>query len=313
MPHLIVFSHLRWDVRLPAAAAPPVAPGASLPGRLRRGADAIAKARPISSARRRCEGVEVLRPHTPVSAARLSRRPALGAAAADRRLSRRRTRSTTTSSGSTRRWRCRCSATSRPRAVVYDCMDELSAFKNAPRQMRQRETALLKRADLVVDRRPATVRGEARRAIRNVLCLPSAVDAAHYAPRRAQPPTIPPCWHAPSAARPHSGGRAWASSASSTSVSTSIWLPASPTPTRPGRLVMVGPVVKIDPAIAAAASQPSLARPAGLRAPAAARRRLGRVPDAVRAQRIDRVHQSDQDARVHGRRASRSSRRRSTT
>ncbi len=68
----------------------------------------------------------------------------------------------------------------RPRAVVYDCMDELSAFKNAPRQLRQRETALLKTADLVFTGGPSLF--EAKRHLHeSVHCLPSSVDAAHYA------------------------------------------------------------------------------------------------------------------------------------
>ncbi|MDQ6627543.1 MAG: glycosyltransferase, partial [Pseudomonadota bacterium] len=71
-----------------------------------------------------------------------------------------------------------------PRAVVYDCMDELAAFKNAPRQMRQRETALLKSADLVLTGGPRLYEAK-RHSNRNVLCLPSAVDAAHYAAKRA--------------------------------------------------------------------------------------------------------------------------------
>ncbi|HEX4235741.1 MAG TPA: glycosyltransferase [Caldimonas sp.] len=71
-----------------------------------------------------------------------------------------------------------------PRAIVYDCMDELSAFKGAPRQMRQRETALLKCADLVVTGGPRLY--EAKRETNpNVLCVPSAVDADHYAAQRA--------------------------------------------------------------------------------------------------------------------------------
>jgi glycosyltransferase involved in cell wall biosynthesis len=71
-----------------------------------------------------------------------------------------------------------------PRAIVYDCMDELSAFKNAPRQMRQRESALLKSADLVVTGGPRLYEAK-RDANPNVLCLPSAVDAEHYAAERA--------------------------------------------------------------------------------------------------------------------------------
>jgi len=67
-----------------------------------------------------------------------------------------------------------------PRAVIYDCMDELSAFKGAARQMRQRETALLERAGLVLTGGPSLY--EAKRSLHpNVMCLPSAVDAAHYA------------------------------------------------------------------------------------------------------------------------------------
>jgi glycosyltransferase involved in cell wall biosynthesis len=70
-----------------------------------------------------------------------------------------------------------------PVAVIYDCMDELSAFKHAPRQMRQREAALLQCADLVLTGGPSIY--EAKRSQHpNVHCLPSSVDASHYAPSR---------------------------------------------------------------------------------------------------------------------------------
>lgn len=36
-----------------------------------------------------------------------------------------------------------------PRLVIYDCMDELTAFKNAPPVMRDNERLLLEKADLV--------------------------------------------------------------------------------------------------------------------------------------------------------------------
>ncbi len=71
----------------------------------------------------------------------------------------------------------------KPAAVIYDCMDELSAFKNAPRQLRQRETALLKRADLVLTGGPSLFEAK-RRLHHNVHCLPSSVDAVHYSPDR---------------------------------------------------------------------------------------------------------------------------------
>ena len=70
----------------------------------------------------------------------------------------------------------------KPRAVIYDCMDELSAFKGAPRQMVQRESALIKRAQLVLTGGPSL--HEAKRALHdNVHCFPSAVDADHFSPR----------------------------------------------------------------------------------------------------------------------------------
>lgn len=69
-----------------------------------------------------------------------------------------------------------------PRAVIFDCMDELSAFDHAPRQLRQREAALLKTADLVLTGGPALY--EAKRSQHpNVHCMPSSVDAAHFSPQ----------------------------------------------------------------------------------------------------------------------------------
>ena len=37
----------------------------------------------------------------------------------------------------------------RPRAVVYDCMDQLSAFRGAPPELIEREKSLFALADLV--------------------------------------------------------------------------------------------------------------------------------------------------------------------
>jgi glycosyltransferase involved in cell wall biosynthesis len=68
-----------------------------------------------------------------------------------------------------------------PRAVVYDCMDELTAFKDAPRQLYQRETALLRVASVVFTGGPSLY--ESRRNLHpQVHCLPSAVDAPHFSP-----------------------------------------------------------------------------------------------------------------------------------
>lgn len=73
-----------------------------------------------------------------------------------------------------------------PSVVVYDCMDELSAFKDAPPQLHDRESALLARADLVLTGGPGLY--EAKRHLHpNVHCLPSAVAAEHFSPQRLKP------------------------------------------------------------------------------------------------------------------------------
>ena len=68
----------------------------------------------------------------------------------------------------------------RPRAVVYDCMDELSAFLDAPPQLLEREAELLARADLVFTGGPSLYRAKKGRHPR-VCCFPSSVDAKHFA------------------------------------------------------------------------------------------------------------------------------------
>jgi protoporphyrinogen oxidase/glycosyltransferase involved in cell wall biosynthesis len=66
-----------------------------------------------------------------------------------------------------------------PGLVVYDCMDELASFKNPPKQLLQRETALLNLADLVFAGGPSLY--EAKRTRHpSVHCFPSSVDAVHF-------------------------------------------------------------------------------------------------------------------------------------
>ena len=66
-----------------------------------------------------------------------------------------------------------------PSLVVYDCMDELAAFKNPPKQMLQRERALLKIADLVFTGGPSLYRAKRDRHPA-VYCFPSSVDVLHF-------------------------------------------------------------------------------------------------------------------------------------
>jgi hypothetical protein len=66
-----------------------------------------------------------------------------------------------------------------PAAMVYDCMDELSMFQGAPPELLRREAELLERADVMFTGGPSLFRAkQARHA--NVHCFPSSVDAAHF-------------------------------------------------------------------------------------------------------------------------------------
>ena len=179
MHDLVVFSHLRWDfvyqrpqhllsrvardrrvffVEEPFHATEPASMTASSP----------------------CAGVTVLRPHTPVAAAgfvdeQLSviepmLREAFHAHGVQRAVA----------------WFYTPMALPLLAAVpavvvVYDCMDELSAFDFAPPQLLQREAALLQCARLVFTGGPSLYDSKKSRHP-NVLCFPSAVDAAHFAP-----------------------------------------------------------------------------------------------------------------------------------
>jgi UDP-galactopyranose mutase len=67
-----------------------------------------------------------------------------------------------------------------PRVVVYDCMDELSAFMNAPPLIAQRERELFRRAQLVFTGGPSLQRAKSE-CHPSVYCFPSSVDSAHFA------------------------------------------------------------------------------------------------------------------------------------
>ena len=178
MPHLIVFSHLRWNFVFQRPQ--------HLLSRLARHYPVVFVEEPIRTAGAAfverstpMPGVEVLKPHTPIDAGGFhdDQLPVLKPLLADYLASRQIEDYLV--------WFYTPMALPlltelEPRAIVYDCMDELSAFKDAPRQMRQRETALLKSADLVLTGGPSLY--ESKRTLHpNVLCLPSAVDADHYA------------------------------------------------------------------------------------------------------------------------------------
>jgi UDP-galactopyranose mutase len=70
-----------------------------------------------------------------------------------------------------------------PVATVYDCMDELTLFKDAPPQLHEREAALLEAADVVFTGGHSLY--EAKRELHpNVHVFPSSVEAEHFAAAR---------------------------------------------------------------------------------------------------------------------------------
>ena len=179
MYDIVVFSHLRWNFVYQRPQ--------HLLSRLARGRRVVFVEEPVhahGAARievsEPCDGVTVLRAHTPIGASGFADAQL---AAIDPLL---------------REW-LRSNGVEQPvvwfytpmalpllaavpaRLVVYDCMDELSAFDFAPPELLDREVDLLQRADLVLTGGPSLFEAKKLRHP-NVHCFPSAVDAAHFAP-----------------------------------------------------------------------------------------------------------------------------------
>lgn len=71
----------------------------------------------------------------------------------------------------------------RPDLLVYDCMDELAAFRFAPGEIVSWENELLQEADLVFTGGPSLYAARQNRHP-HVHCFPSSVDSAHFAQAR---------------------------------------------------------------------------------------------------------------------------------
>jgi glycosyltransferase involved in cell wall biosynthesis len=123
--------------------------------------------------------------------------------------------------------------------VVYDCMDELANFLFAPPELQARERELLRLADIVFTGGRALY--EAKRSLhRNVHAMPSSVDVAHF--RRARSVLAEPADQA-AIAHPRLGYCGVVDERMDLELITGI------AQRRPAwQLVMLGPVVKIDPA-----------------------------------------------------------------
>lgn len=127
----------------------------------------------------------------------------------------------------------------RPDLTVYDCMDELSLFRGAPPRLVELEAMLLARAGLVFTGGRSLF--EAKRGRHDSVHLfPSSIDAAHFRAARAPRPDLPDQEAIP---RPRIGFFGVVDERMD------LGLVAALAAARPGlSFVMIGPVVKIDPA-----------------------------------------------------------------
>ncbi|MBD0316732.1 MAG: glycosyltransferase family 1 protein, partial [Nitrospiraceae bacterium] len=127
-----------------------------------------------------------------------------------------------------------------PHAVIYDCMDELSAFKGAPQTIQTREAELLASADVVFTGGQSLYEVKRDRHP-NIHLFPSSVDVAHFAQargRHVEPPDQA------GLARPRIGFFGVIDERMD------LELIAGIAQARPDwSIVLLGPVVKIDPAV----------------------------------------------------------------
>jgi UDP-galactopyranose mutase len=125
------------------------------------------------------------------------------------------------------------------RLVVYDCMDELSAFKGAAPEMKAKEAELLRRAELVFTGGQSLY--EAKKETHpKVYCLPSSIDFKHFSQARTWKSEPVDQQSIPSPRLGYFGvidERMDLELLAALAVAHPEW-----------QLVMVGPVVKIDPA-----------------------------------------------------------------
>ena len=127
-----------------------------------------------------------------------------------------------------------------PKTIVYDCMDELSAFAHAPTALKLREAELLRRASVVFTGGQSLY--EAKRGLHsNVHAFPSSVDVPHFARARRIEVDPPDQAQIP---RPRFGFFGVIDERMD------VDLVAGIAAARPDwSIVLIGPVVKIDPAL----------------------------------------------------------------
>lgn len=85
----------------------------------------------------------------------------------------------------------------KPEMIIYDCMDELSAFKFAPAELKIMETELFSKAKLVFTGGHSLYQAK-KHAHQNIFPFPSSIDKAHFSRARnllAQPDDQRPIPH----------------------------------------------------------------------------------------------------------------------
>jgi UDP-galactopyranose mutase len=174
---LVVFSHLRWDfvyqrpqhVMSRLAAYRPVLfveEPVVQPGKMALQVEAVAP------------GVRVARPVVPVDG------PAFGSSQETALVSMLRSRLAADQWKRVIAWlytpmAVRIAKGLHPEAIIYDCMDDLSGFLGAPEDIHTKDRELLAAADAVMTGGPSLWRLKSERHA-YVHCFPSSVDVAHF-------------------------------------------------------------------------------------------------------------------------------------
>jgi UDP-galactopyranose mutase len=128
-----------------------------------------------------------------------------------------------------------------PQAVVYDCMDELSAFAGAPARLQELENTLFQQSDVVFTGGQSLYQAKRTRH-RNVHAFPSSVDVKHFAQARTAADGGEPADQA-SIGRPRIGFFGVIDERMD------YELLAAVASARPAwQLVLIGPIAKVDPA-----------------------------------------------------------------
>jgi UDP-galactopyranose mutase len=126
-----------------------------------------------------------------------------------------------------------------PKLTIYDCMDELSAFKNAPAAMLSNERKLLDQSQLIFTGGRSLYEAKASKH-QEVHLFPSSVDVQHFAQARAPQQELPDQNGIPHPRLGYAGV---------IDERMDLNLIAYLADIRPDwQIVMLGPIVKIDPA-----------------------------------------------------------------